>query len=402
MTVKFKRTVLTVFCCLFVVVYVVVLGVSIKTHNEAQALLEDSVCKQLISVSVAAREIIDVDEFLTYTDESMMEEADYQATLAKLRDLQAKVGAAYIYALRELDGAAMFILDTDPEGTFDSYDLYPVHEDAFEGKESASIMNVQDEWGSFNTGAVPIVKDGQVVGIVSVDIEDELVSQSRSAGRMNLILLSTALSLMLLAILLVLNILLKKLKGVQDELHRMAHFDKLTNLPNRQYLFNQLSELSSKKPRVPFALFFVDLDNFKKVNDSAGHDAGDELLRHISHYLEQPRKDSQVFRPTAGRLNVTARIGGDEFIIVVNGMETAEEAAAYAQDLLDHFRDENISRFIDDYNVGLSIGVALFPHHTEDFNVLLKYADIAMYHAKRSGKNQYRVYEETMEPKAEK
>ena len=402
MTVKYKRSVLTVFGCLFTLVFVVVLGLGIKTYKDAQALLEDSVCKQLVSVSIAAREMMDTDAFLTYTYESMAEDAAYQLTLGKLRDLQRDVGAAYIYALREMDGQVMFIFDTDEEGSFDSYDVFPVHQEAFAGKESASIMNVQDEWGSFNTGAVPIWKDGKVVGIVSADIEDELVSQSRSASRFNMVLLAVVLSLMLLVILFVLNALLQKLQGVQDELHRMAHYDKLTNLPNRQYLFNQLEELSSRKPRVPFAVFFVDLDNFKKVNDNAGHDAGDELLRHIGRYLEQPHKDAQVFRPASGRLNVTARIGGDEFIIVATKIETSEEAAAYAKDLLDNFRDAEISRYIDEYNVGLSIGVALFPYHTEDFNVLLKYADIAMYHAKRSGKNQYMVYHEGLEGKAEK
>ena len=402
MTVKHKRTILSIFCGFFIVVFIVVLGVSAKTHSDAQALLEDSVCKQLISASAAAREIIDVDQFLSYDDESMFEDPKYIATVLRLRDLQKQVGAMYIYALRMIDGEAMFIYDTDPEATFDAYELSSVHVDAFAGYESASIMNVQDEWGSFNTGAVPLYKDGRVVGVVSTDIEDAFIMKSKADNLRNMIIMAGALGLMLIAIIVVLNITLNKLKRVQDELHRMAHYDKLTNLPNRQYLFEQLDTLARKKPRPPFVVFFVDLDNFKLVNDNAGHDAGDELLRHISKYLEQPTENAQVFRPTSGRLNVTARIGGDEFIIVVTKMETAQEAADYARSLLDGFRTEGISRFIDEYNVGLSIGVALFPHHTEDYNVLLKYADIAMYHAKRSGKNQYMVYHENLAPKAEK
>jgi len=402
MTVKYRRTVMAVFCGLFSVVFAVVLGVSIRTHNEAQALLEDSVCKQLISISAAAREIINVEEFITYSDESTAEIPAHQQTLKLLRDLQAQVGAKYIYALRMIGGEAHFIFDTDPEGTFDAYELSPVHEEAFLGKESASIMNVQDKWGSFNTGAVPIFKDDAIVGIVSADIEDSFISKSQADGTRNTIILSTVLGIMLVAILIAMNTMLGKLKRVQDELHRMAHFDKLTNLPNRQYLFQQLDSLTGKKQRVPFAVFFIDLDNFKKVNDNAGHDAGDELLQHISRYLSGASQDAQVFRPTAGRLNVTARIGGDEFIIVDTKVATVEDAAAYAKELLDGFGSKDIDRFIDEYNVGLSIGVALVPYHTEDFNVVLKYADIAMYHAKRSGKNQYMVYNENLAPKAEK
>ena len=399
---KTRRLTILIFSGFFVIVFAVVLGASAKTHADAQSLLEDSVCRQLISASVAAREIIDADEFLTYDDENMVNSPAYQDTLQRLRYLQERSGAQYIYALRMIDGHAMFIFDTDPEASFEAYDLSPVHEDAFAGREAASIMNVQDQWGSFNTGAVPIWKDGRVVGIVSVDIEDTLIAKSQSDYHRNTILLATILGLLLVAIIIVMNVTLTNLERMQNKLHHMAHFDRLTNLPNRQYLFEQLERLSKQRPRVPFAVFFIDLDNFKRVNDSAGHDAGDELLQHIGRYLEQPSQTAQVFRPTAGRLNVTARIGGDEFIIVANKIETAEEAAAYAQALLDGFRATEINRYIAEYNVGLSIGVALFPHHTEDFNVVLKYADIAMYHAKNSGKNRYMVYNEALAPKPEK
>ena len=402
MTMKHKTMIMSIFCGFFIAVFVVVLWVNMKTQTDAQALLEDSVCNQLISISVAAREIIDVDSFLTYTDEHAAENTAYQTTLKQLRDLQKQVGAKYIYALRMIEGEARFIFDTDLEGTFDAYELSTVHKEAFAGDESASIMSVQDKWGSFNTGAVPIWKDGDVVGIVSADIEDSFLSKSLADSSRNTTLLATSLGIMLIIIVIAMNVMLNKLKRVQDELHHMAHFDKLTNLPNRQYLFKQLDSLSKKKPLIPFAVFFIDLDNFKTVNDSAGHDAGDELLQCIGKYLEAPSENTQVFRPTAGRLNVTARIGGDEFIIVATNIDMAEDAASHAKALLDGFSSVEIDRYIGKYNVGLSIGVALFPHHTKDVNVLLKYADIAMYHAKRSGKNQYVVYDESLAPKEEK
>lgn len=96
-------------------------------------------------------------------------------------------------------------------------------------------------------------------------------------------------------------------------------------------------------------------------------------------------------------LNIAARVGGDEFVQVVTGVDNIEEAAKVAEDILDGFTNAGLHRFIGKYNVGLSIGVALCPHHTQNFHVLIKYADVAMYQAKRNGKNQYCVYWEGME-----
>lgn len=138
------------------------------------------------------------------------------------------------------------------------------------------------------------------------------------------------------------------------------------------------------------------MDNFKLVNDNAGHDAGDELLRHIAQYLDSTAENAKSFRPSAGQLNIAARVGGDEFIQVVNGVDTAEKAAEVAKHLLENFQSEQIDRYIEKYKVGMSIGVALYPYHSANYHVLIKYADVAMYHAKHGGKNQYRIYTEEM------
>jgi GGDEF domain-containing protein len=203
--------------------------------------------------------------------------------------------------------------------------------------------------------------------------------------------------------------LMRKLKIMQERLMRMAHYDLVTGLPNRQYLIDHLEARLAADDKSPFALFFTDLDNFKTVNDRAGHDAGDALLKRIGEYLGAALDDpgaspgaSRVFRPSAGRLNVTARIGGDEFVLLVPGIESREAAAALAQAILDRFRRTLIDEHIGKYDVGLSIGAALFPAQSEDYHVILKYADIAMYHAKHAGKNDYRVYEDEMPQKREK
>lgn len=177
---------------------------------------------------------------------------------------------------------------------------------------------------------------------------------------------------------------------------KQALFDNVTGLPNRQHLMEHLVELTADPIKGAFGLVFIDLDNFKVVNDNAGHDAGDELLRSIAQYLDHALYDTMSFRPSAGKLNIAARVGGDEFIQVVNGLDTHEKAALVAEKLLDGFKSGHMSRYIEKYSVGLSIGVALYPHDTEDYHVLIKYADIAMYHAKHGGKNQYRIYTDEM------
>ncbi|MDR3277919.1 MAG: GGDEF domain-containing protein [Oscillospiraceae bacterium] len=399
---KMSRVTLWVIIAFLVVVFAAVIFMTLKNTGDMQEILEDSVRAELISISIAAREIIDPEAFDSYNSIADVE-ADaeaYAQTLAQLRTLQQNVGAEYIYALKQVNGQYNFIFDTDTEDDtiFIEYELSLVHEQAFLGKETADIMNVTDEWGSYNTGAVPIWKDGKVVGIVSTDITDTYIERSSETARRNAILLSIVMVVTMGVMVSALIVLLRRVSAMQNKLFRMANYDVITGLPNRQYLMDYLEQLSAKGDKIkePFALMFVDLDNFKKVNDGAGHDAGDELLRHIALYLDGFHERSRAFRPSAGILNVSARVGGDEFVQIVPGIASEEEAAAAAQKLLDNFSSQALDRFIEKYKVGLSIGVALFPYHSTNFNVLIKYADIAMYKAKRGTKNSYFVYNDEM------
>ena len=132
------------------------------------------------------------------------------------------------------------------------------------------------------------------------------------------------------------------------------------------------------------------------MNDNAGHDAGDALLRHIAQYLDGALENTKSFRPAAGQLNIAARVGGDEFIQVVHGVETEEKAREIAIRLLGNFKNQYLDRFIEKYAVGLSVGVALYPYHSDNYHVIIKYADMAMYAAKQAGKNQYRLYSDEL------
>lgn len=402
---RMKRTVVAVIFAFCALVLGITIFMNYKSARDQQAILEDSIKSQLTSICIAAREAIDPEEFITWTSLAAVEAdaGDYIATRQELRLLAERTGADYIYVLRKMGDEYIFVLDSDPEDeeVFIPYPPSEVHIEAYLGNNAAGVMNVVDEYGSFNTGAVPIWYGGQVVGIVCADIEDTYIQQSEAADLQNTILLVAALVVAMAVMVALVFVLLRRLRSLQTKLQHMAHHDAVTGLPNRQYLLEYLDQLT--KTGKPFALLFIDLDNFKAVNDNAGHDAGDELLRHIAGYLQDSLpQDGKSFRPSAGSLNVAARIGGDEFVQVVNGIADTEEAARVARALLDGFTSTHLDKYIEKYQVGLSIGVALFPYHTDNFHVLIKYADIAMYHAKKGGKNGYRIYQDDMEAKPDK
>ncbi|MBP6094920.1 MAG: EAL domain-containing protein [Methyloversatilis sp.] len=175
------------------------------------------------------------------------------------------------------------------------------------------------------------------------------------------------------------------------EMATLANFDSLTGLANRHYFRTQLSII---RPSVddrarPCALMFFDLDDFKDVNDSLGHAAGDRVLQLVSRRLKE--------RIGAGDL--LARLGGDEFALICWGGHSPERASALADRLLEAFREPVL---IDDVSVqiGCSIGIALAPLHGDDPDVLLKNADMALYAAKAAGRNTWRFFALDMDERA--
>lgn len=397
-TKKEYNSILLFIVLFFTLILIIVVGMDIKNSINLRSILTESVKTQLISTSMAAKEMIDLDEFVQYEDESVAMQPSYQVTLHKLRSLADAVGAEYIYALKRQGDRYVFVFDTDREdpSIFIPYDLSKVHEDAFAGQKAADVMNVDDKYGSFNTGAVPIIQYGQVVGVVATDMQDAFIESSYTTALVNSLVLIGVLILTMGFMFYLVIKLLRRIKSMQGKLEQQALYDTVTGLPNRQYLMDHLARLTASPDREPFGLLFIDLDNFKTVNDSAGHDAGDDVLRRIAGYLDTATANAKSFRPSAGRVNIAARVGGDEFIQVVTGIDSDEKLAEVAEQLLTGFKNANLGRYIEKYNVGLSIGAAAFPHDTDDFNVLIKYADIAMYHAKHGGKNQYRVYVDEM------
>jgi diguanylate cyclase (GGDEF)-like protein/PAS domain S-box-containing protein len=172
-------------------------------------------------------------------------------------------------------------------------------------------------------------------------------------------------------------------KADQERLLQMAHFDRLTNLPNRTLLYDSLQRTLERAhaERSIVAVLFIDLDRFKVVNDTLGHAIGDALLQRVALRLT----DCVRIRDTVGRL------GGDEFALILPALESAEASGAVADKLL-HALALPFDLEQHEVFVTASIGITLFPGDAADADTLLRYADTAMYQAKQEGRNAYRYF----------
>lgn len=170
------------------------------------------------------------------------------------------------------------------------------------------------------------------------------------------------------------------LERQQSQMEKLANFDTLTGLPNRQYLMKSLSiELASaKRDKSQVALMFLDLDGFKQVNDSYGHDAGDKLLCGISSEISDAMRDGDI----------VGRLGGDEFLIILVGNPTNSQLEAIAKRLINRITQLH---HIDGWRVdpSVSIGIALATDSNYAASTLVTNADVAMYKAKNEGKGRY-------------
>ncbi|MDF3037123.1 MAG: hypothetical protein K0S28_2397, partial [Paucimonas sp.] len=182
-------------------------------------------------------------------------------------------------------------------------------------------------------------------------------------------------------------------KSDEREIEKLAFFDSLTGLPNRRQLYNHLDRLLYDNQRSGDigAVLFIDLDNFKSLNDSAGHDKGDLLLRQVAGRLKLCTR----------RANTVARLGGDEFVIVLYGLgrqnvEAARIAEAVAEKVLASF-GEAFQLDSVAHHCTASVGVALFSDGMNSVEELLKRADLALYQAKGAGRNAIRFFDPKMQ-----
>ena len=185
-------------------------------------------------------------------------------------------------------------------------------------------------------------------------------------------------------------------KRTEEQIRRLAYCDSLTGIPNRQAFLETLErELHrSKVGNKKFAVLFMDLDSFKRINDTLGHNVGDDLLKIVSERLRETIRPSDLVSRVDSASNL-ARLGGDEFTILIPDLERVENALNVAHRVKEAMRRPFVIEGNEIF-VTASIGISLFPEDGDDCDSLLKYADTAMYHAKNCGKNNAKLYSSSL------
>ena len=178
-----------------------------------------------------------------------------------------------------------------------------------------------------------------------------------------------------------------KIVKANEEINFMAYHDSLTGLPNRDYFNQQLQHAIylAKRSSTKLSILFIDLDRFKIINDTLGHHVGDEMLKAVAHRIENVTRDSDTL----------ARIGGDEFLLLMENIDSENDAAIVAEKIISVIKQPIL---VDEHTLhtSASIGVSLFPADGGECSTLIKCADSAMYHAKDEGKSTYRYYTEKL------
>jgi len=189
-------------------------------------------------------------------------------------------------------------------------------------------------------------------------------------------------------------------KRAEERIHFLAYYDSLTDLPNRYLMHEEISAalLRAEQQDAMLALMFLDLDGFKRINDTLGHSVGDELLREVARRIRWCLKSDALGpdRNGPGAEDVgIGRLGGDEFIITLGRLSRTSRAALAAEQLLDLLARPFLIGEQELFITG-SLGISVYPHDGRDAEALLKNADAAMYFAKNLGRNRYQFYDRSM------
>ena len=253
------------------------------------------------------------------------------------------------------------------------------HELVKQQKESSDTLSILN---------LPIIQDNELIGVICHETNSEIRSWQEdemdfASSVTNAISMSFEIQHR--------RLVQEELKAQKEILHFHAHHDSLTGLPNR-FLFNdRLNQLIKRSYRsnTKIAVLYIDLDHFKGINDSMGHNVGDELLIEVA----------SRFRSTLRESDLLARLGGDEFAVVLNNITSNGAVIEVTQTLL-KVMNAPISILEQSFYITLSIGIAVSPDDGSTSEELLKHADAAMYQAKDDGRNTYQFYNHLMTEKA--
>ncbi len=290
-----------------------------------------------------------------------------------------------LYKKKELSG--FFSLTIDAENIFKKSSFDDIFKDnriAIRNLDGSTVF--KSKGFSEKSTYVDNIKMENVEWIVSIQSKEDVIGIISKKAMLLALLLISLFSFLIYLEWQLLNkgAHIKELTILKKEFENIASSDSLTGLSNRFGITNQISQhIECIKQNSLFAIIFLDLDDFKDVNDIFGHDKGDKLLQSVGSLLKK-------LYYTDHRL-VSSRIGGDEFIVFFKDINSEKEVHCFCNDLLNSI--SNITCVDnDEINISASMGVSLFPYSGNNVETLFKNADVAMYNAKSMGKNQYRFF----------
>ena len=413
---------MSVSAAMLIVVAAGILGLWVSSRNSAY----ENFNRYLVGLAEAAATVVDPELQNKIRKPEQLNDADYLRAVEPLRRLRHAVpDIHYVYTLVLDGGVVHFVLDAaDPNakragGGSDQSGVWEVYEQrtpammlAFgdgqgSGVVSATTEPVTDDWGTFMTGFAPL-RDaaGHQIGVVGVDVDASVFLGRQKASRERA-LLGLAPAGFLIALLgsVFYRIRLRSLadfaarKAMEAVLLEAAQQDKLTGLPNREVFLDRLGHTLQRVrtgEQLQFAVLFLDFDRFKLVNDTLGHEAGDELLRQIARRLHSCLRGN-----AAGIANsedvLISRFGGDEFLVLIDDSQGARNVVRVSEHLLEALAPayDVLSREVHSMaSVGIVIGDPVSCNSSAE--EIVRNADVAMYEAKRSGGGCSVVFNEGM------
>lgn len=177
-------------------------------------------------------------------------------------------------------------------------------------------------------------------------------------------------------------------KKIEKQIYRLAFYDSLTGLANRRMFIDHLEKeiMYRKISKSKMAVFYIDVDNFKIINDRWGHETGDHILMGVS----------KILKSIAGPDNLVARLGGDEFVILIKNIESEAQVEEFAKQITNDIQ-QPITYDNQQFYLTASVGIVIYPDHGTDVKQILKHADTAMYNVKGNGKNNYKLFNQELE-----
>lgn len=379
----------------FGIFFIFMIGVvlfSYMTYHEEKAMLYQQIDERLEAVAHTAILLLEPDfHDRAITPSSITDEQDKENTLS-LSKLAKAANVTYVYTMIQQNNDIYFTASsaTDNELAtgknltryFDRYDEASSEiKNAFT-HYTATYDDTPDKWGTFRSAIIPFKSPNGHLYAVGADI---------SVDTINHMLHDQAIKHFIFTVGLFILSFLSLLWRLYH-INKLAYFDSLTGLPNRSELIHRSGYVldASKRNNTPFTIIFLDLDHFKEINDTLGHNIGDKLLTHVAKRLHE------ILR----HVDTISRMGGDEFIILLPDTD-ADGASNVAQKLLDVF---TLPYYIKQHELSItaSIGIAIYPIDGEDLETLSKNADAAMYSAKKDGRNAYRFFTDQLHHSAQR